>query len=284
MKILIAYIPVLHRGYFNWLDSHNDAEELYLIQPNLLPDLGFDYLMTKDIRMLGVGFIQGALATRWEFTTHCATPNSLAGLRDSLKNYPNHQVVLPDEDISQTLTEKYLQGCNVIFENVFLRYDKKRTFEPAAVIADRTISQSDPEANLMAGANWESSQSSDWWLRVGGVLVKDGQVLLTRHNVYLPSTTEVAALGDPRMHVEAGTQLELSLALHVEAGLIAEAARQGLSASGADLYLTHFPCPACARLVTAAGIKRFYFKEGYSSLDAQAILRDKGVEIIRVEN
>jgi len=43
-------------------------------------------------------------------------------------------------------------------------------------------------------------------------------------------------------------------ASHAEMNLIAFAAREGISTTGCRVYVTHFPCSACARLLIQAGI------------------------------
>jgi len=53
--------------------------------------------------------------------------------------------------------------------------------------------------------------------------------------------------------------------------------------SGADFYVTVFPCPDCTKLIAFSGVKRLFFKGGHASLDGVDILKAKGVEIIKVE-
>ncbi|MBL7150255.1 MAG: hypothetical protein ISS84_01385, partial [Candidatus Pacebacteria bacterium] len=48
------------------------------------------------------------------------------------------------------------------------------------------------------------------------------------------------------------------------------------------LYLTHFPCSVCAKLIAYSGIKNLYFSEGASNLDGKKILELVGVKITRV--
>ena len=76
---------------------------------------------------------------------------------------------------------------------------------------------------------------------------------------------------------------DLSTALHAEAAIIAAAARRGVSLAGADLYVTTFPCPACARLIAEAGLRRCFFAGPYSVLDGEGVLRAAGVEVIWVD-
>jgi dCMP deaminase len=53
--------------------------------------------------------------------------------------------------------------------------------------------------------------------------------------------------------------------------------------AGADLYVSTFPCPACARLVAEAGFRRCYFAGPYALLDGETVLRQAGVELYWVD-
>ena len=44
-------------------------------------------------------------------------------------------------------------------------------------------------------------------------------------------------------------------AIHSEVDAIGKAARNGVSLEGATIYVTRYPCEACARLIIASGIK-----------------------------
>ena len=48
-------------------------------------------------------------------------------------------------------------------------------------------------------------------------------------------------------------------AIHSEADAICRAARNGVSTEGATIYVTRYPCEACARTIIAAGIKKVVF-------------------------
>jgi dCMP deaminase len=71
--------------------------------------------------------------------------------------------------------------------------------------------------------------------------------------------------------------------LHAEASIIAAAARDGVSLRGADLYVTTFPCPSCARLIAQAGFARCFFAGPYSVLDGEEVLRAAGIELLWVD-
>jgi dCMP deaminase len=76
---------------------------------------------------------------------------------------------------------------------------------------------------------------------------------------------------------------DLSTAIHAEASVVGRAARYGISLDGAELYVTTFPCPACARLIAEAGFRRCYFSGAYSVLDGDGILHAAGIELVWVD-
>ena len=45
------------------------------------------------------------------------------------------------------------------------------------------------------------------------------------------------------------------------------------------MYLTHSPCPVCARMIINAGIKKVIFCEEYRDTKGLQILKDSGVEV-----
>jgi dCMP deaminase len=115
------------------------------------------------------------------------------------------------------------------------------------------------------------------------VVARDGEVLGVAHNAHQPTEYAPYVDGDPRNEFSRGVRADLSTALHAEAALVARAAHDGRSLAGADLYVSTFPCPACARLVAAAGFRRCYVAGAYAVLDGDRILRTAGVELIWVD-
>ena len=114
-------------------------------------------------------------------------------------------------------------------------------------------------------------------------IVKDGKVVLIAHNEHMPSEHAPYINGDPRNAFKRGINIEISSSIHAETRLIAEAAKQGISLSGADMYVTVFPCPPCAKSIAFSGIKNLYCAGGYAVLDGQEVLKSQGVKIIFVE-
>jgi dCMP deaminase len=171
----------------------------------------------------------------------------------------------------------------VVFDQTFLRWDREwsRAERPAA--SDGTVKPADLPAQLVAKAKELADRSSDWWRQVGAIAWRGEQVLGAAWNHHCPTEYAPYTDGDPRDGFSRGVRADLSTAIHAEASVVATAARDGVSLDGADLYVTTFPCPACARLIAEAGFRRCYFSGRYSVLDGDAILHAAGVELLWVD-
>jgi dCMP deaminase len=277
-KIVIAYIPVLHQGYLNFLNKHQDADSLFIFGPEIIAE--FDHL-AKEIRALPSDLIRKSLAGWGLAIKHIEILDhkklAALGQRSDL------QITIPDEDITRSLVKKYLSKHSVVFDPIFLRWDRTQSTAAQSVEVDQEISADAFDRLVINQTKQESIKSSDWWRQVGAAIVKDGQVILKSHNTHLPSPHSPYVHGDPRNNFSKGEYLEHSSAIHAEAALIALAAQQGISLKGLSLYSSTFPCPPCAKLIAYSGIKKIYYSEGYSLLNQESILRAKQVKIIYVK-
>lgn len=72
--------------------------------------------------------------------------------------------------------------------------------------------------------------------------------------------------------------------IHSEIDAICEAAKIGVSIAGSTIYVTRYPCEACARAIASAGIKKVVYgrKEEISDYTKE-ILTAKGIEIEHVK-
>lgn len=274
-KIICAYIPVLHEGYRRFLVEHEDADKLYLIGQTFT---GETYLR-KDIRALAPEDISRAIAVLgW------AKEVTVLNSHEFPSDFSDREtlIVMPDEDISRDFAGRFLFGVNVLFDRVFLRWHKGNIKNEDLVIPDKQISRQIFDRGIMGLAQSASLRSSDFWRQVGAVLVVDNQVRLVGYNRHVPSAHEPYAFGDPRGMFSRGVEIELSTALHAEAAVLTQALKEGICTQHADLYITTFPCPTCAKLIAYSGIKRLYFASGYTVLNGQEVLNSQGVELIRV--
>lgn len=274
-QTVLAYIPVLHQGYYQFFTQQPQAEKLLVIPASIAQEFTPTH---KEIRSLQEDLIIKAIKS-WEIFSSVET----CSLSDLEKlNNERDSVSIPDEVVTRELAQKYLPDCTVTKTSIFLRWDRENAVQTVTPHESNRTSQEELDKIFMELAKTEGEKSSDWWRRVGAVAVRDGKVLGIVHNTHLPSEQQPYAESDPRAHFHKGEHIELTTAIHAEAKLIAEAAATGTSLSNADLYVTDFPCPPCAKLIATAQIRRLFYAKGYAMLDGERVLKTGGVEIIQV--
>lgn len=278
--IAICHIPVIHKGYFDFVRTCEEkgVAKFFLVDLEWLrPVEEFDYLVRKNsLHTLTAVEIQQALK---QYTNIPVVIFSDATMTEILAG--TDSILMPKEDISTFLAEKYLAGRDIQYENVFLRWNRENlgeTKEPDVLASDLPAFISTTFHQVLE----EATKSADWWRSVGAALVKDRQVLALAHNEHMPFEQLPNVFSDARSLFKKGININYSTAAHAEVGVIAEVARKGISPEGAELFLTDFPCPYCARLIAKSGIKKIYFLKGYAVLEGDEFLKGEGVELIQV--
>lgn len=273
---VIAYVPVLHEGYRRFIEEHGQEARLFVVGAELYADYR---PLAKDIRALPAEAAAKAIDA-WGICSEVVVLDE-AGALALAEELP--RITLPAEDVSERLVDRYFERCEIRYATTFLRWDRTKTvqlLEPrarAVATADETL------AELAGTAEAAAALSTDWWRQVGAAIrLADGE-LRSATNQHEPTQLAPYAVGDPRSNFYKGVGYELSTVTHAEARLIAEAARGGRVTAGATIYVTDFPCPPCAKLIAAAGIKRLYYRRGYAVVDGQDVLDAAGVEIVRVD-
>lgn len=72
--------------------------------------------------------------------------------------------------------------------------------------------------------------------------------------------------------------------LHSEVDAIAQAAKHGIGIQGATIFVTRYPCEACARAIAASGIGTVvYGRKEFMSDYSRQILEAAGVRVIKIE-
>jgi dCMP deaminase len=271
---VVAYVPVLHDGYRRFLEAHGAGRPLYLIGPELYADYR---PLAKDIRALDAQLAARALAG-WDISSSVQVLDEAAAA-ELAAGSPS--LVLPGEDVSYRVVERFFPRCAVEYDTVFLRWDKTKTVQLLRPLAHE-VPPSEAAADLLPTALREAARSIDWWRQVGAAIrFPDGRVAAAR-NDHAPHPLSAYVVGDPRSNFYKGVHLELSTVMHAEACLIADAAHHGIATAGSVMYVTDFPCPPCAKLIASAGVSRLYFETGYAVLDGEDVLSGAGVETVRV--
>lgn len=273
-KVIIAYVPVIHRGYLNYFAS-TGAKKIYVLQATDLPNFP---QLTREVRALTFEELTVVLhSLGYEVFPF----SEFLKMSDTSKL----EVHVPQDDVTKDMT---FEG-SMVQGSYFLRWDWSKstatgTMQPDA---DQVIRKGDSLYDTVSIRMNEliqlAKQSSDWWRQVAALAVaKDGRCILA-YNKHYPNEHAPYFDGDPRDSFKPGEFIEISSALHGERGVIAEAARVGVPLQDAELYVTTFPCSDCANWIVVAGIKRVFFTGGYSNLNGQKTLRDHLVKLIYVE-
>jgi len=273
MKQVLLYLPVVHAGHEAFFARHGDAAEVLIL------GTGFRALfksLAKDIRALpparAAEFLQVMLP---------GTPIRVIEPADLPAAVTAETLVLPDEDITRNLAAEHhlASGRELIFDRTFLRWDREWSQAQRPADFDGTLAVGELPPGLVAQATELAGHSSDWWRQVGAIAWRGEEILGAAWNHHGPTEYAPYVDGDPRDGFGRGVRADLSTAIHAEASVVAQAARAGRALNGADIYVTTFPCPACARLIAESGFRRCYFTGQYSVLDGDKILKAAGVDL-----
>lgn len=290
--ILVWHVPVLHQGYVSLLERLSTEFapaklHTYLMQPGLVTALTG---IKSDPATLEPKLVQTMFATLgWQSSAIESSDleGAVAELRQLLQQHP--LVIMIDDQVSRELWHTIKASWpattalpTIRFESVFLRWDSDKVQQITQFATART---SDLVAQKwMQKAQKVAQKSSDWWRQVGAIVVKNDSEVLTAYNQGMPTDHTPYQQGAVRDVIPTGQQPELANYIHAEQAIIATAAARGISLGGTDLYVTHFPCPVCAKLIAKAGFKRVLFATGSASLDGQQVLESYQVTLLQVSN
>ena len=110
-------------------------------------------------------------------------------------------------------------------------------------------------------------------LRVGCVLVKENRIISLGYNGFLPNCEHKSILRDD--HEQA--------TVHAEQNAICDCAKRGVSSDGCSVYITHYPCVICTRILLASGIREINYILDYKNDPlVEYFCGLKQVEIIKI--
>ncbi len=274
-KTLVALVPVIHISYLELFKKY--PQSLYIISDEILRNWDGYKFLERDLRAVDqlsmLNFIEKSEIVQ----------NVSLLTEKTLLNLKGKEIVMPDEDISHWVAQKYLSDEKVSYDNIFLRWNRPVSTQEREVVPNRIISQEKVDRELIDLAQKEAVKSANWWRQIGAIVTNtEGEVVLSAFNKHVPTQQNIALYGDLRSCFDAGENHELSNSIHAEASLIGMAARSGVPLKNTNLYVSTFPCPTCAKLIAEAHIKKVYYKDGYSLSDAEDILKANEIEVIQV--
>ncbi|MDR2629077.1 MAG: dCMP deaminase family protein [Puniceicoccales bacterium] len=112
---------------------------------------------------------------------------------------------------------------------------------------------------FMAVSMLIASRSNCGRLHVGCILVSNGEhknrIVAAGYNGFMAGVPHNSKIRDS--HEQA--------TIHAEQNAITDAARRGISISGATAYISHFPCLQCAKMLAASGITEIKYHFDYNN-------------------
>lgn len=126
-------------------------------------------------------------------------------------------------------------------------------------------------------ARMAATRSKDPNTQVGAVIVSpEKSIVETGYNGFAPGVTE----NEERWQ----RPIKYDFVIHAEQNAIGRAARFGKVVNGSTLYVTHYPCRECAKMIIASGIK-YVYAERFANMTKQedinfveALFKEAGVE------
>ena len=116
-KSLIIYIPVIHKGYLEFLKKmRNGSFNMYIIDEKFLNKL---YEFKPDIAALKTETVKDLLAKIGFDNVQILTEEKIEDLNDE-------NIILVNDEISRNLAEKYFKDKKIEWESVFLRWDRNK--------------------------------------------------------------------------------------------------------------------------------------------------------------
>ena len=110
-------------------------------------------------------------------------------------------------------------------------------------------------------------------LKVGSVIVKDNRVVAAGYNGF-PSNT-------PHKSIIVNNH-EINT-IHSEQNAIAYAAKNGCCINNSIIYITHYPCINCSKMIISSGIKQIKYRNDYNNDPVvKDLLNASNIDIIKL--
>ncbi|WP_277630600.1 ComE operon protein 2 [Atopococcus tabaci] len=115
-------------------------------------------------------------------------------------------------------------------------------------------------------------------LTVGATIVRDRRIISGGYNGSVSGDVHCI---DEGCYLEDGHCIRT---IHAEMNALLQCAKFGVQTKGADIYVTHFPCLSCTKMLIQAGIKKIHYLHDYRNHPyAQKLLSQSGVQIHQVD-
>lgn len=118
-----------------------------------------------------------------------------------------------------------------------------------------------------------AKRSKDPRTQVGAVLVKDKSIFAVGYNAEPRNST---------LAFDWFSEEKYTYVIHAEMNALANAARLSVSCEGADIYVTHAPCPNCLNALIQNGVKRVFYNKPHTDFEiSKKIAEHSDIELIQ---
>lgn len=131
---------------------------------------------------------------------------------------------------------------------------------------------------FMAQSHLLALRSTCTRLMVGATIVRDKRIIAGGYNGSISGGDHCI---DDGCYVEDNHCIRT---IHAEVNALLQCAKFGVPTTGAEIYVTHFPCLNCTKSIIQSGIKKVYYAKDYKNHPyAMQLFKDAGVHVENVE-
>lgn len=140
------------------------------------------------------------------------------------------------------------------------------------------------DRQFMDEAFKQAEKSSCTRVKVGAVIVKNGEIIAQGYNNVTGGVQDCRALGCLRdeLHIPHGERREVCRAICAEQIAMTEAARCGVSLDGGICYVTTYPCFICAKMLASSGIREIVYENDYPDELSKEFLKKAGIKVRKI--
>ncbi len=284
--LIIGEFPVIHKGYINFFKKIKQKYRKANIYLGFLSNK-IVREMTKlepDIRKIPSSEVKKIAKVLLPIKKFLILNKE--NFPEPIKEIFPRKIIIIKGEKSENFAKTYLTDKR--YKKIIEYFDIRLKWQDGKVAEFKKTSSSLPEKELKIHQRFmketfkEAENSKCWWRQVGAVLVKNGKIILRAFNEMMPSDDECYKIGCIRDEIPPGKLSEICSVAHAEVSIVATAAKEGLSLKNTTMYLTHFPCSACSKLVALSGIKKIVYSRGSAVFDGERVLKSRRVEIIKI--
>lgn len=281
--LIIGEFPVIHKGYIDFFNKilkqfkkthfylgfldNKTIKQLTKLEPDIRK------IPAKEVKRI----INAYVPVKKFFNLN---KNSVAKL---IKEFSFKKIITLKGEKSEDFVKQYLADNKCV-----KYYDIRLKWQDSKVANFKKNSSKVPRTELIKYRKFikqafdQAKNSKCWWRQIGAILVKNNKVVIKAFNEMMPTSDECYKIGCVRDHIAPGKLSEICSVSHAEASIISKAAQKGISLENSVLYVTHFPCPACAKSIALSGIKKIVYSQGSAVFDGARVMKSQKIDIIKL--